>query len=280
MMGRAGFALVSVLFALFPHGTGAADLSPEDRYRAAVVWLETKTQAPYLEYVMDQTASRRGRVLDTLTQDVVQRRADRRSWNLSIAGSLYPLQTVRIGKHYLIPDAFLPYRSESAPSGVLPTFDTPDPTTLKTIATVRNTTSYEVTLVANESLDQCGNVAHLRLRPLRDPEKYNVREMWVRLTDNRLCKATFSSRLYQEQGEGTPTPTLDTAVLDDRGLITSFHSFVQFHLIVLTVAGVIDGTFANVKWTQQEPAYLFDHAQWSAHVEAMQTPSTSPSPNR
>lgn len=253
-----------------------ADVSPEDRYRGAVVWLATKSQAPYLEYVMDQANSHKGRITGTLTENVVQRRADRRSWNLTLGGTMYPPQTVKIGRHYLIPDAFLPYRSESAPSGVLPAFDTPDPTALKTIATVRNTISYEVTLVANERLDGCGEAAHLKLRPLHDPERYNVREMWVRLTDNRLCKGTFSSRLYQEQGEGMAYPTIDTAVLDDRGLVVSWHSFVQYHFIVATYAGNNDGSFSNVKWTQQEPQYLFDRAQWTAHVAAMQSPAPSP----
>ena len=259
-------------------GAIVADLSPQDRYRAAVAWLATKTQAAYLEYVMDQANSRRGRIIDTLTQNVVQRRADRHSWNIAIAGTLYPLQTVRIGRHYLIPDAFLPFRAETAPSGVLPAFDTPDPTPLKTIATVRNAISYDVTLVGNEGLEGCGEVAHLHLRPLREPERYNVREMWVRLSDNRLCKATFSSRLYQEQGEATAYPTIDTAVLDDRGLITSWHSFIQFHFIIATYASNNDGTFANVKWTQREPDYLFDRARWNAHVAATQTESPSPAP--
>jgi hypothetical protein len=274
------FALLPAVFVIFPLGAAAVDLAPEERYRAAVAWLAAKDQAPFLEYVMDQANARRGRVIDTLTEDVVQRRADRHSWNLTTAGTMYPLQSVKIGRHYLIPDAFLPYRAESAPPGVLPGLDIPDPNGLKTIATVRSEISYAVTLIANENLEQCGDVAHLKLRPLRDPQRYNVRELWVRLTDNRLCKATFASRLFQEEGDATPYPTIDTAVLDDRGLITSWHSFVQFHFLIATVAGTNDGTFANVKWTKQEPAYLFDRSQWNAHAAENSTPSPSPSPTR
>ncbi len=250
------------------------DLAAADRYRAAAAWLSSLPQRPYIAYVMDQTGSRRGRVLGTLTEDVVERRADRRSWNRVTAGTMFSLRDVKIGRHYLIPDAFLPYRNESAPQGVLPTFDTPDPQGIKTIATVRSAISYDVSLVANESLEGCGDVAHLRLRPLHDPQRYNVREMWVRRTDNRLCKATFASRLYQDDGQGTPYPTIDTASLDERGLITSWHSFVQLHFLIGTFAAVSDGTFSNVAWAQQEPDYLFERSQWDAHVRATQSPAS------
>lgn len=237
--------------------SASAQASAEELYVGAVTRLASIAQQPYLEYTMADLQTREGRTLATFTRSIVERRSDRESWNEYTGGTLHKVGYLENGRHYLIPDAFLPYRNESAPAGVLPTFDTPDPATPRTIATVHSAISYDVTLVGEESLDDCGPVAHLKLRPRHSPDRYNVREMWVRRSDLRLCKAVFASRLFQEQGHGTPYPTIDTVTLDKNGLIASWSSFIQIHLLIATYAVVDTGTFTGVAWKTQEPQALF-----------------------
>ncbi len=247
--------------------------STEDLYTSAVTQLASIPQHPYVSYAMEYTNTHKGKDVGEATLSVVERRADRRSWNKTMASKLGLWGnpgTVSIGRHYLIPDAFLPYRHERAPSGVLPAFDAPQ---LHTIATVHSALSYAVTLVRDETLDGCGPAAHLALRPLRDPQRYNVREMWVRRFDFRLCKAVFASRLYQDENKRGSLPMIVTAELDGNGMITRFSGFVQEHLLLATYAATTVGTFSDVTWAGEEPPYLFDDAAWKASGGANPVPT-------
>lgn len=207
---------------------------------------------------MTHAQSHDGKPIGTYTLSVVERRADRTSWNKTTAGTLEKAGNVSIGRHYLIPDAFLPYRNENAPAGVLPGLDTANQAHLHTIANIHSALSYNVTLLDDETLDGCGQAAHLALRPIRDPQRYNVREMWVRRSDFRLCKAIFASRLYKAQGRGSSYPSIDTVTLDANGLIVSYSLFVQIHYVIGTYALTDNGTFSDLSWSNDQPAHLFD----------------------
>lgn len=242
----------------------AADASPDDLYIGALRRLESLSQQPYIAYVMTHSQAHKGKLIRNYTLSVVERRVDRRSWNKTIAGTLGKLGDVSIGRHYLIPDAFLPYRSEDVPEGVLPGLDTGKQGATRVIAHVHSALSYKVGLVGDETLKDCGPVAHLSLTPLREPQRYNVREMWVRRSDFQLCKAIFASRLYKDEGEASSYPSLDTVELDANGLITSYSLFVQMHYLLGTYAVTDDGSFSHISWASDEPAYLFDYAAWKA----------------
>lgn len=207
---------------------------------------------------MSHSQSHDGKLLDNYTLSVVERRADRTSWNETIAGTIGKAGTVAIGRHYLIPDAFLPYRNESAPQGVLPALDAPLSPEIRTIATTHSAFSYAIAFAGEDRLDGCGDAVHLALRPLHDAERYNVRDMWVRPSDFRLCKAIFASRLFQPAGKGKPYPTMDTVELDENGLISSYSLFVQMHFLIGTYAVTDAGAFSNLAWAQEEPASLFE----------------------
>ena len=213
---------------------------------------------------MTHSPSHGGKPYGTWVQEVVERRADRASWNKITGGNLHKIGEVSIGRHYLIPDAFLPYRNESVPVGVLPGLDANDDITPRTIASVHSKLSYVITLLGDETLENCGVAAHLKLTPRRDPQRYNIRDMWVRPSDFRLCKAVFASLLYQDSTQGHSSKSVDTAELDENGLITSFSLFAQMHLIVATNAFEDDGTFSHVSWAEDKPAYLFDYEAWKA----------------
>ena len=234
--------------------------SPVDLYLGAVSRLASTPQQPYLAYIMTHSQTRKGLAIGGWTDWVVERRFDRRSWNKTTAGTLIKKTgDVSIGRHYLIPDAFLPYRNETAPQGVLPLVDAP-----RLIGTVHSALSYTITLVAEETIGACGPVAHLSLRPLRNPERYNVRDMWVRRSDYRLCKATFITRLYQEAGTNIPRPATVTSDLGEDGLINRFSLFIQSRTIFGSESVTDNGTFSRVAWSSNQPSYLFDYASWKA----------------
>ena len=241
-----------------------AVLSPGDLYVGALRRLESIPQEPYISYVMSHSQTHQGKSIGGYTLAVVERRIDRRSWNKTTDGTTGKIGTVSIGRHYLIPDAFLPYRNDDVPQGVLPELDTKQQTALHTIADVHSALSYKVTLVGEEILNDCGPVAHLSLIARREPQRYNVREMWVRRSDFRLCKAVFASRLYKDEGEASSYPSIDTVELDVNGLITSYSLFVQVHYLLGTYAVTDEGTFTHIAWASDEPAYLFDYAAWKA----------------
>lgn len=268
------FVLVTawVVFLAFPSQaaqtfiSGGAAASPDDLYIGALRRLESFSQQPYMSYVMTHAQTHEGKAIGGYTLAVVERRVDRRSWNKTIDGTIGKLGAVTIGRHYLIPDAFLPYRNENVPQGLLPDLDIGEQAPLHTIAHVQSALSYKVTLVGDERLKDCGAVAHLSLTPLRNPQRYNVRDMWVRRSDFELCRAVFASRLFKDEGEAKSYPSIDTVELDGNGLITSYSLFVQIHYLLGTYAVTDNGTFSHIMWAKEEPAYLFDYAAWKASV--------------
>lgn len=235
-------------------------VSPQDLYMGAIARLASIPQKPYLSYVMTHLYTRKGIQLGADTISVIERRPGRRSWNevtdVTVQSPFGAVGAVSIGRHFLIPDAFLPYRNESAPQGVLPVLDEPK---LLTIATVHSSLSYAINLVGDENLENCGPAIHLSLRPLRNSERFNIRDIWVRGSDYRLCKAAFTSRLYQDEGTGKSFPTINTVELDQNGLITSYSLFLQIHMIVGSYAETHVGVFSDISWSDDQPSYLFDY---------------------
>jgi hypothetical protein len=252
-----------MLHALLCTAILAADASQDAPalYMGAVQWLESRPQSPYVNYVMTQSSAHDGKILFTQSQVVIERRADRRSWNRYVAGDPSLQGSIEIGRHYLIPDAFLPYVASDVPRGALPGLDT----SLKTIAAVHSSISYRVRFVDLETLPSCGETAKIELSPLHDPDVYNVRSLWVRPSDFRVCRATFESRLFQEQSQRTPPSMLEDVVLDERGMITDAVSDNN----VLTSNGTYEilsvVKFTDIAWSASAPEYLFDRAAWEAH---------------
>ncbi len=175
-----------------------ASSRPDDIYFAALARLKNLPSAPYLDYVMRQVNTNQdGAVVLALDEDVHERRSDRSFFNLITAAvPRANAGRVLIGRHYIIPDAFLPFAS-TAPVGMLPNLDeegsSPD-----VIATVHSLSNYRIVLDEVVSLQGCGEAFHLSLTPLRDPDRYNVRDLWIRTDDYMLCKAIYNSHLYDD----------------------------------------------------------------------------------
>jgi len=268
-----------------PTATVLSSPNPVDIYEEAVARLRTLPSAPYLEYVMRQVnTTPDGVVALALDETIRERRRDRSSWNLvtaSVPSNRGWQGDVMIGRHYLVPDAFLPGTTAASAesTGLLPGLDSD--TALPVIATVHSTASpsYAITLVDQTNVANCGNVAHLSLSPLRDPERYNLRELWIRTSDYMLCKAVYNSHLYGDDPRRPHTSMVITATLNDDGLITSWvsnDSSLDFGGLYRTNE---IGEFFNVVWSDAEPDYFFDRKLWDAR-KAAPLPTAPPQPHR
>lgn len=264
-------------------------------YWRALARLHALAQQPFIEYTMSQENNAPdGSPGFSLTEIVIERRADRTSWNAVTGGDSLPLNHVLIGRHYLVPDAFLRAgSSDTGPvattvengAGALPQLDDAEqaPSPLKIIATVTNKASRRYTVTGNreESVPNCGNAVHVFLHPTGDPEFNNVRELWIRANDAMLCEARYNSKLFDVRHTQTAN-TLDvTATLNEDGLVTSYHSIGHVFLPAPGYTSTGDGTFTNVVWKTVEPDYLFDEKLWNAHANQVKaslkaTPSPKP----
>lgn len=256
--------------------------SATEIYYRALARLRSLPTGPYVEYRMRQVNIRSDGILaNAMDQSVRERRRDRASWNLMLAADdSHPSWNgeVWIGQHYIIPDAFLPVsvirRQSRAPTpfasneprgatGNLPGLDTAG--AFPEISTTMASPNYVVTLIGWTQLDSCGQVAHLGLKPIRDPERYNVSELWVRTSDYMLCKAAYNSHLYRDQSERWPPGSaFVTATLDNRGLVTRFDT--QNVITMANVSTTTHGEFLDVVWADAEPDYYFDQKLWDAHL--------------
>ena len=222
-------------------------------YARALERLDEMPSGPYAEYSMHQ-----GKPGMSFTYEVRERRDDRASWNLVTQVDHWRkrIGQVDIGRHYLIPDAFLPVAGLTVrrqASGILPD--------LGREAGATPILHYDVRLIDLAQLDGCGYAAHLGLDPIGDAETYNVREMWVRASDGALCRAIYRSYLFEPQGAGSRERLIVDARLNDLGLIASWQSRYTVGRNTFS----LDGTFSDVAWSAERPAYYFDQHLWGAH---------------
>jgi hypothetical protein len=290
------YALAILSLAAIVSGSVCAQTTDADAlYQRALARLHSLPQHPYIEYTMSQSnGTPDSDARSQLVEIVVERRADRTSWN-AVQGDDAKLVGVLIGRHYLIPDAFLtagpsgatpPPATEDTGAGALPQLDdavSPSATTLplKTIATVgtRPSHRYNVNQTGVEHVANCGNAAHIFLHPTGDPEFNNVRELWIRTSDAMLCKARYNSKLFDVRHTQTAN-TLDiTATLNEEGLVVSWQSTGHIFLPPPGFATVGDGTFTRYVWKENEPDFLFDEKLWNAHANQVKASlKASPSP--
>ncbi len=285
--------MLHLIFAAIAAGESSSPLTAQAVYARALARLHAIPQSPYLMYVMtQQNRGANGAGSLDLTEIVIERRSDRVSFN-TVQGGDEPSDSVIIGVHYIIPDMFLSTAIPPPPDaiGAVPQLDEIAPQTgamsLKTITTVTAVAhpAYDVTAkmgpsgLATENLAGCGPAYHLYLRPVRNLERYNVHELWVRANDFVLCQARYSSKFFEAKNVVNTDASLEvTATLGDDGLVKSWADSGRIHIPVPGFSTVGSGTFSRFTWKDQMPEYFFDQKLWEAHVRAAHAaPAPSPS---
>jgi hypothetical protein len=156
---------------------------------------------------------------------------------------------------YIRPDLFLkPSTAASAQQFGIVT-DTP----YKVIGSTRTHTHYTITDASADTTADCPGATHLRLRPKpgADPFYYNLRELWIRPENGRICKAVavWNAGIYLVHRFSMEF-TLDVAA--ETGLIYRWSSAGVAHAGPFQTRYHVDGSYADVTAESSAPAGFFD----------------------
>jgi hypothetical protein len=144
----------------------------------------------------------------------------------------------------------------------------PDLAGLKTIARVVAVEQPPYSIVNGNSLPPIGNVEghecyHLRLQPLTDPQKHNLRDVWVDVATSDLRKAHFTGRY-------APVPTAPVSPTD---VTVYFRNVIGFWVVTRAIwtydnAPIefeFDVTNDEIGVPPALPDWLFDAAEYRKH---------------
>lgn len=116
------------------------------------------------------------------------------------------------------------------------------------------------------SLDLTGGEYHLRLRPLRDPRRNRVRELWVDAQTFAIRRAVVTDRLFILGGpvfEGNDT--IDMGTVDGFPVITHVHSRTDFD--ANSGDGLdVDYTFSGIGFARALPDWYFEPSSYGEHL--------------
>lgn len=173
-----------------------------------------------------------------------------------------------IGDSYFAPDTWLIHRrAPAAPANVSAPNMSPDLSDLKVIANVVSVAkpSYDIKLLGTDPLSGGGSAYHIALRPLFDPAKHNLRELWI-------DTSTYDIRRAVIQGEYRPVPSAllqQTYVQEDFGNVGGYWLVIHH---VWTYADPFSGTkyqynatSVQMRFPPAVPSWLFDEREFRAH---------------
>ena len=254
-------------------------------YRSALKHLSALPQPAYIDSTMhwkvvaQSTQGRQGYVFD---ERVLFDSTARRECVLFV-----PYTTdsrVIIGPSYFAPDMWLIQRrlaamtakqqqgtavaatSSGTPSPA-PNF-APDLSDLKTIASVVSVAkpSYTIRFAGTDMLTNGGGKAyHLVLDPIDQPQKHNLRELWVNASNDNVMRAVIVGD-YRPDSQSLLE---QTTVAEDFGYVGPYwvviHHTWTYRDAPNGVDFQYDATAANMSFPSTIPAWYFDEAQFARH---------------
>lgn len=254
----------------------APTLSPRELFRRTFVRLETYSIPPYV-LIESLWQVRPNSNLDNREFDVVWRYAVRDSdgaENASILKIARNLPTAYVGKKSigLFATILRPPQPVEMPAPA-------EDSDLKTIAVVAATNSdYRMDLVGEETVD--GHMTdHVRLTPLRNLPKYNLRDLWIdtQTFDLRRAAFVFLGRPDDPLRNGA-TITVDFGPAQQYWIVLRSTWFTARNIFKLTTIRVLIPTIL--------PDWLFDQSAYDQHrkageldpLEELLNATSSPSP--
>lgn len=181
----------------------------------------------------------------------------------------YSLQgRVIIGQSYFAPDVWLMRHPIERKAQGTQTDFAPDLSDFKTIASVVSVAkpSYDIKLAGTDTITNGGGSAyHLVLKPLSDPWKHNLRELWVNTANFNIMRAVLV-------GDYRPDPQSlleQTTVAEDFGPIGPYwvvvHHAWTWRDAPNATTFAYDVTAATMSFPSAIPAWYFDEAQFNKH---------------
>jgi hypothetical protein len=121
-------------------------------------------------------------------------------------------------------DLFEPAPAHPHPIEFVPTPEAAPP--LPVIGTVRVVNEFEYRVA---SMDERGGLVHLRLEPIRDPERNRLRELWADRKSYELRRLVATDRLFVTGSATRTYPvtfTINLAMLEGHPVVTDIHGVV------------------------------------------------------
>jgi hypothetical protein len=155
---------------------------------------------------------------------------------------------------------------EPAPAKPHPVSDVPTPepqaTQFKQIGSVTVTGEYDYYV---DSVVVEGNLYHLTLRPIRDPERNRLREVYADKNTLELVRLITHDRLFDEGANKIYSALFDVKIsmLQGTPVVTSIHGIVGDGYD--GDGKVVDYTYTNIAFPATLPEWYFDARSYAQH---------------
>lgn len=268
---------LAILLAALTGPASAAPPPPDPVaiYRSALKRLSTLAQPAYIDTTMhwkviaNGPQGAQGSVFD---ERVLFDSTARRECVLFVPYT--PDSRVIIGQSYFAPDMWLIHKpAVRRPQTTHPDFS-PDLSDLKTIAAVVSTAkpSYDIAFAGTAPLTNGGGSAyHLVLKPLSDPWRHNLRELWVNSTNFNVVRAVLVGDYRPDYGQLLE----QTTVAEDFGQVGPYWIVIHHTWSYRDAPDAInfqyDATANNMSFPTAIPAWYFDDTEFERHRSQVNT---------
>ena len=127
-----------------------------------------------------------------------------------------------------------------------------------------NPPPYRIVDLGDTAVD--GHAAyHLRLTPIRDPDRRRLRELWIDKT-TMLPVRYIVDRYVGDQPPFTYLATVDTGVIDNHLVNLALSGTFLRTVLRTSIYGVSSWHVSDVSFPAQVPDWVFDAKQWNHHI--------------
>lgn len=251
-------------------------LSPNQIFRRAVRHLQSLPQPEYIDQITQwhELSSRGPRIFkERILWDSRNRR------ECVIGGTVRtPVRPEDINESYFAPDSWLLTIGENRrPKSYIAD---PDVSDLRVIGSVATSAIpfYNVRMVGIEHTTKAGTAYHLRLDPLSDPLKHNIRELWINTeTDNIMSAVLFARYALNRK-----FPVQPSLVQEDFGQVGPFWLMIHRAWHYSPGPGQIDfqedADTAEMRFGSAIPEWFFHDCGFDSHAGESEIQQGSPSP--
>ena len=150
---------------------------------------------------------------------------------------------------------------------------TPEPSGdgIKTIGTVKVSAEYDYYV---DALTTEGNLVHLMLRAVRDPERNRLREVYADKTTYEVTRLIAHDRLYVGRDIFDTTFDIHVGTLEGHPVVTSIHGEVGKSANGTEYVGdgkTVDYTFTKIMFPAAMPEWYFNARTYAGHQNDLPT---------
>jgi hypothetical protein len=243
-------AAAMLVVSLLPLRTEADDLSPKQIYLQALATMHALPEKPFLRftYVWAQLVRNEvlsGQLWSTILQTSTGRAHMVRGSDGKIWDNIFDMRPDLLIGH---PKPAVTSGDASFSLGV----DIDPAEKLPTIAVVTaRPVRYAVSLLDEAQTPGCTQAYHLGLVPISNPDRNNLRDLWVDTATFQVCKARASWQAGQV--DGRVFPITFTLYFNSRGFVTDWAAEGAVRNLFSKASYIASGFYQNVKQLDASP---------------------------